>query len=86
MMLLCVSAGDTVGDHGVRPGVEGDNDDVIVCVCQQVILSGIMALDPAWRETMMMLLCVSAGDTVGDRGVRSGVEGDNDDVIVCVSR
>ena len=51
MMLLCVSAGDTVGDHGVRPGVEGDNDDVIVFVCQQVILSGTMALDPVWRET-----------------------------------
>ena len=84
MMLLCVSAGDTVGDHGVRPGVEGDTDDVIVC--QQVILSGTMALYPAWRETMMMLLCVSAGDTVGDHGVRPGVEGDNDDVIVCVSR
>ena len=49
-------------------------------------MPGAMALDPAWRETMMMLLCVSAGDTVGDRGVRPGVEGDNDDVIVCVSR
>ena len=32
MMLLYVSAGDTAGDHGVRPGVEGDNDDGIVCV------------------------------------------------------
>ena len=51
-----------------------------------MILSGTMALDPAWRETMMMLLCVSAGDTVGDHGVRPGVEGDNDDVIECVSR
>ena len=49
-------------------------------------LSGTMALDPAWRQTMMLLLCVSAGDTVGDRGVRPGVEGDNDAVIVCVSR
>ena len=48
-----MSAGDTVGDHGVGPCVEGDNDDVIVC--QQVILSGTVALDPAWRETMMML-------------------------------
>ena len=50
-----------------------------------MILSGTVALDPAWRETVMMLLCVSAGDTVGDHGVRPGVEGDNDDVIVCVS-